>query len=82
MILIILTEEGLRKADSKLHSADGIWLNRGLLSEQVKQQLSQLNATLYELPEFFDVDKDKSLLAALDYVERHTNDDDIIIECP
>lgn len=82
MILIILTEEGLYKADSELHTADTIWFNHGLLTEQVKAQLRQLSAALNELPEFFDVNKDKSLLAVLDYVERHSDDDDIVIECP
>jgi hypothetical protein len=82
VILIILTEEGLSKAESELQSADTIWLNQGLLTEEVAEQLGQLTATLNELPEFFDVNKDKSLLAAFDYVERHSDDDDIIIECP
>lgn len=82
MLLIILTEEGLNKAASELQSADSIWLNHGLLTEQVSAQLGQLKASVNELPEFFDVNKDKSLLAALDYVERHSDDDDIIIECP
>lgn len=82
MILIILTEEGLHKADSELQTADTIWFNYGLLTEQVKVQLSQLPTALNELPEFFDVNKNKSLLAALDYVERQSDDEDIVIECP
>lgn len=82
MILIILTQAGIDQADEALRSADQVWLNPELLTPQVHQQFANLNIQLHALPEYFDANKDKAITAALDYVERHSDDDDILIECP
>ena len=59
-----------------------VWLNPDLLSNAAQPDWSARGLTVQVLPEQFDANKEKSVIAALDYVEQHSNDPDILIEYP
>ncbi len=59
-----------------------VWLNPDLLNHNVQPDWSARGLTVKVLPQQFDVNKEKSVIAALDYVEKHSDDPDILIEYP
>ncbi len=59
-----------------------VWLNPGLVNSKMQPDWQARGLIMKLLPKDFDAHKDKSLTDALDYVEKHTDDDDILIECP
>lgn len=82
MVVIILTEQGLAEMAGNLAPGDKVWLNPDL-ADSTRQPDWQARGLIVELlPEQFDANKDKSLVAALDFVEKHSDDLEILIECP
>ena len=59
-----------------------VWLNPELLSMEVQPDWAARGLTVKALPQQFDANKEKSVIAALDYVEKHSDDPDILIEYP
>ena len=49
---------------------------------EVQPDWAARGLTVKALPQQFDANKEKSVIAALDYVEKHSDDPDILIEYP
>ncbi len=82
MVVIILTEQGLAEMAGNLTEGTHVWLNPALADSKVQPDWQARGLTVQLLPVQFDAHKDKSLIDALDYVEKHSDDADILIECP
>jgi len=82
VVVIILTEQGLAEMVSSLTEGTHVWLNPALANSKMQPDWQARGLTVQLLPTEFDAHKDKSLTDALDYVEKHTDDTDILIECP
>ena len=59
-----------------------VWLTPELANNILQPDWKARGLTLEVLSQQFDATKEKSIIAALDYVEKHSNDPDILIECP
>lgn len=82
MVVIILTEQGLVEMAGELVPGSSVWLNPQLADSKLQPDWQALGLTMTLLPQQFDANKEKSLIAALDFVEKHSDDPDILIECP
>lgn len=82
MVVIILTEQGLAEMAGDLTTGSHVWLNPALADSAMQPDWQARGLIMQLLPAQFDANKDKSLIAALDYVEKHSNAADILIECP
>jgi hypothetical protein len=75
MVLIIFTREGLEAFQAEISDdISAIWHNPQLLTETEIDH--------FKLPQMIDVENNKSTLWALEYVEKNSQDQEIMIECP
>lgn len=83
MVLIIFTREGLDAFKAEISDdISAIWHNPQLLTEAEQEQFQNQGINCIELPQMIDVDNNKSTLWALEYVEKNSDDQEIMIECP
>ncbi|MDO8826922.1 hypothetical protein [Methylophaga sp.] len=83
MVLIIFTREGLEMFQAEVsEDISAIWHNPQLLTEAEIEQFQNQGIDCIELPQMIDVDNNKSTLWALEYVEKNSQDQEIMIECP
>lgn len=82
MVVIILTEQGLTEMAANLTPGSHVWLNPDLANSNLQPDWQILGLKVQLLPDQFDAHKEKSVIAALDYVERHSDDPEIYIEYP
>lgn len=83
MVLIIFTREGLEAFQAEISDdISAIWHNPQLLSENERELFQKRGINCLELPQMIDVENNKSTLWALEYVEKNSQDQEIMIECP
>lgn len=83
MVLIIFTREGLEMFQAEVsEDISDIWHNPQLLTEAEIEQFQNQGIDCIELPQMIDVDNNKSTLWALEYVEKNSQDQEIMIEYP
>lgn len=82
MVVIILTPQGLTEMVDSIEPGAQVWLNPSLANqvEQPDWQAKSLQVSV--LPQEFDANKERAVVAALDFVEKQSNDPDIFIEYP
>lgn len=82
MVLIIFTREGLEAFQAEISDdISAIWHNPQLLSDQERERFQSHNINCLELPQTVDVKNNKSTLWTLEYVEKNSHDQEIMIEC-
>lgn len=81
MIYLVFTQEGFEQAKPLLLEDKAIlWINADVLTEQQQHELEGANIDINILPTNADASNEKSVLAALDYVERHAQKCEIFVE--
>jgi hypothetical protein len=71
MHFIVLTAEGYDQVKAELLANKAeLWLNPEVLDQAVRDELTQQGINSHLLPEQFNAEKEKSVLAALSYVEQ------------
>ena len=81
MIYLVFTEEGFEQAKPLLLEDNAIlWINADILSEQQQAELNSAKIAINILPTNANASNEKSVLAALDYVERHAEKCEIFVE--
>lgn len=82
MVLIIFTRDGLEAFQAEISDdISALWTNPQLLSEMEREQFQSQGINCIELPQMIDVENNKSTLWALEYVEKNSQDQEIMIEC-
>lgn len=82
MVLIIFTREGLEAFQAEISDdISAIWHNPQLLTDDEREQFKTRGISCVELPQTIDVENNKSTLWALEYVEKNSQDQEIMIEC-
>lgn len=81
MLFLIFTTEGLAEAESEVlaHKA-GLWLNPGLKKKSDLSVFEKVGIVIEPLPYDVDASDDKAVMAALAFVEKHSQDKAIFIE--
>lgn len=81
MIYLIFTAEGFNEAKPIiLEDKASLWVNDDVLSETQKDELSAAEITVSILPENANPNNEKSVLAALKYVDQHAPKTEIFVE--
>lgn len=81
MVLIIFTRDGLEAFQAEISDdISALWTNPQLLSEMEREQFQSQGINCIELPQMIDVENNKSTLWALEYVEKNSQDQEIMIE--
>ncbi|MCC5796899.1 MAG: hypothetical protein JJU48_06195 [Methylophaga sp.] len=81
MIYLIFSREGYDSIQAALlEQQASLWLNPDLLQPDEIAQLTAQGIDVQLLPESVKPGDEKAMLAALDYVEQHGNDPDIMVE--
>ncbi|EMR14107.1 hypothetical protein MPL1_01293 [Methylophaga lonarensis MPL] len=81
MIYLIFSREGYDSIQAALlEQQAALWLNPELLQPEEIAQLTTHGIDVQLLPESVKPGDEKAMLAALDYVEQHGNDPDIMVE--
>lgn len=81
MIYLIFTAEGFEQAKTiVLEDKATLWLNDGVLSDSQQKELSIAKIDVNILPENADPKNEKSVLAALHYVEQQSPKTEIFVE--
>ncbi|MCB2427226.1 hypothetical protein [Methylophaga pinxianii] len=82
MVLIIFTRDGLEAFQAEISDdISALWTNPQLLSEMEREQFQSQGINCIELPQMINVENNKSTLWALEYVEKNSQDQEIMIEC-
>lgn len=82
MVLIIFTRTGLQASQAEIDDAVSvIWHNPQLLTDSEQQHYQARGIQCLELPQTVDVENTKATLWALEHVEKHSQNQEIMIEC-
>ncbi|OUR73205.1 hypothetical protein A9Q78_04495 [Methylophaga sp. 41_12_T18] len=81
MIYLIFTPDGFEqaKADILQDQAD-VWINDKVLTDPQQDQLTAASINFNILPDIANPKNEKSVLAALDYVEKNADKTEILVE--
>jgi len=83
MMLIIFTREGLQAFQTEIDDdISVIWHNPQLLTSNEQESYQNRGIQCIELPQMVDVENTKATLSALEYVEKHSQNQEIMIEYP
>lgn len=83
MIYLIFTQEGFAEAKSDiLQDKADLWIGVNLLLPEQLAELSAHDINIYFLPIPVDSNDEKAILAALEYVEKQSPDEEILVEYP
>jgi len=81
MIYLVFTEEGFQQAQALiLEDKATLWINDGVLTTAQQSELAKANIVVHTLPDKADPSNEKSVLAALDYVEKNVPKCEIFVE--
>lgn len=81
MIYLVFTQEGFQQAKPLIFEDKAtLWINSDVLTQAQQAELSGANILVYTLPDKFDSSNEKSVLAALDYVEKNAPKCEIFVE--
>jgi len=81
MIYLIFTPDGFEQAKADiLHDKADIWINAKVLTDQQQDELTAANIKFNILPDLANPKNEKSVLAALDYVEKNAEKTEILVE--
>lgn len=81
MIFLIFTEDGLLEAQADVLAEKAtLWLNPSLLEAADLTQLKQAGIDIHALPEQVDIINEKTVMAALTYVESNSPKTEILVE--
>lgn len=81
MLFIIFTEEGIQEAEQDILSEQAeLWVNPDLIDADCLNRFKTHNIVINALPEQVDATREKSVLAALAYVEKQAPGKEILIE--
>jgi hypothetical protein len=83
MIYLIFTQEGFAEAKSDIlgDKAD-LWLSVDLLSSGQIAELSAHGISIYFLPDPINPNNEKAIVTALEYVEKQSPQEEILVEYP
>ena len=81
MLFLIFTAEGLAEAEPEVlaHQA-GLWLNPALKSESDLTVFEKAGIDIHSLPYQVNASDEKAVMAALTFVEQHSQDKAIFVE--
>jgi len=83
MIYLIFTQEGFAEAKSDiLKDKAELWINNDLLSVEQLAALKTYGISISFLPDLIDPNNEKAILAALEYVEKQSPKEEILVEYP
>ncbi len=81
MIYLVFTQDGFQQAKPLiLEDKATLWINAGVLTDEQQTELIKANIDIYTLPDNADPSNEKSVLAALDYVEKNAPKCEIYVE--
>jgi len=81
MIFLIFTAEGLAEAETEILAENAtLWLNPSLLEESDLTHLQAAGIEIHGLPEQVDTINEKTVMAALNYVETNSPKTEIFVE--
>ncbi len=81
MIYLLFTQEGLQQALSDIITDKAaLWVNDGVLTEQQKVVLADESIEVSILPQSADPQNEKSVVAAIEYVEKASPNTEILVE--
>ncbi len=81
MIYLIFTEEGLAQAlEDIIRDQAILWMNPDLLSEEQYAQLVNAKISINVLEEVVEPSNEKSVVNAIEHVEKVTGNNDILVE--
>ncbi|MBE0438560.1 MAG: hypothetical protein IBX57_02160 [Gammaproteobacteria bacterium] len=81
MIYLVFTQEGFQQAKPLIFEDKAtLWINADVLTNEQQTELIQANIDIYTLPDNADPGNEKSVLAALDHVEKSAAECDIFVE--
>tara|TARA_R110001606_G_C15404643_1_gene654158 strand:+ start:35230 stop:35481 length:252 start_codon:yes stop_codon:yes gene_type:complete len=83
MIYLIFTQEGFAEAKNDiLEDKADLWVNNDLLSSEQLASLSAHGISISYLPEPIDPNNEKAIITALEYVEKQSPKEEILVEYP
>ena len=83
MIYLIFTQEGFTEAKSDILADKAtLWINNDLLSSEQLAELNTYDITIFLLPDPVNPNNEKAILAALEYVEKQSPQEEILVEYP
>ncbi len=82
MIYLIFSAEGFDEAKNDIIDDKAtLWINNDVLSDEQQTELTAANITLHKLPEYVKPTDEKGVVAALEYVEKHSDKNaEILVE--
>ncbi|MDF1589310.1 MAG: hypothetical protein P1P93_09200 [Gammaproteobacteria bacterium] len=81
MIYLVFTQAGFQQAKPLIFEDKAtLWINADVLTNEQQTELIQANIDIYTLPDNTDPGNEKSVLAALDHVEKSAPECDIFVE--
>jgi hypothetical protein len=81
MIYLIFTAEGFDEAkDIIKQNKASLWVNDNVLSDSQKEELAAAKISVTILPNNADPKNEKSVLAAIQYVEQQSPNTEILVE--
>lgn len=81
MLFVIFTADGLAEAQAEVLSEKaGLWLNPGLKQQSDLSVFENAGIEIHALPYETDAANEKAVMAALAFVEKHSNDKAIFVE--
>jgi len=83
MIYLIFTQEGFAEAKSDILEDNAeLWINNDLLSAEQLAELKTHGISISFLPNATDPNNEKAIIAALEYVEKQSPKEEILVEYP
>lgn len=81
MIYLVFTQDGFEQAQQMIVEDKAIlWINADVLTDQQRAELDSAGIQVFTLADKADPSNEKSVLAALDYVEKNAPDCEIFVE--
>tara|TARA_R110002050_G_scaffold9504_2_gene33464 strand:- start:40008 stop:40259 length:252 start_codon:yes stop_codon:yes gene_type:complete len=83
MIYLIFTSKGFAEAKHDiLEDKAAVWINNELLSSEQLAELNIHDISVSFLPDIIDPNNEKAIIAALEYVEKQSPKEEILVEYP
>lgn len=83
MIYLIFTQDGFAEAKGDiLEDKASLWINHDLLSSEQLAELSSHAINISFLPDPINPSNEKAIITALEYVEKQSHNEEILVEYP
>jgi hypothetical protein len=81
IIYLVFTQDGFEQAKPLLVNEQALlWINQDVLTQEQETELSKASISVNTLPKNADPSNEKSVLSALEYVEKQAPDAEILVE--